>query len=167
MTYEKIRAIFTHCINFTGLLKILRNVSSTNVSQNALERSTEAPSKPTTSNSCKLFARHFCFCNNLAIAQIAKYPSLRLYFHCKLLIPGFFADFQLQIDLGAFIGVETAALTFRTRQYSTSYSSHICYCKRFYNDFFLNHNTIALVRNCLLPTSANLGRITLIMETNI
>ena len=26
----------------------------------------------------------------------------------------------------AFIGVETAALTFRTEQYSTSYSSHIC-----------------------------------------
>ena len=51
--------------------------------------------------------------------------------------------------LRAFIGVETAALTFRTKQYSTSYSSHICYGKRFYNDFFLNHNTIALVRNCL------------------
>ena len=51
--------------------------------------------------------------------------------------------------LRAFIGVETAALTFRTKQYSTSYSSHICYNKRFYNDFFLNHNTIALVRNCL------------------
>ena len=49
----------------------------------------------------------------------------------------------------AFIGVETAALTFRTKQYSTSYSSHICYGKRFYNDFFLNHNTTALVRNCL------------------
>ena len=52
-------------------------------------------------------------------------------------------------SLRAFIGVETAALTFRTKQYSTSYSSHICYGKRFYNDFFLNHNTIALVRNCL------------------
>ena len=52
-------------------------------------------------------------------------------------------------DLRAFIGVETAALTFRTKQYSTSYSSHICYGKRFYNDFFLNHNTIALMRNCL------------------
>ena len=48
-----------------------------------------------------------------------------------------------------FIGVETAALTIRTKQYSTSYSSHICYGKRFCNDFFLNHNTIALVRNCL------------------
>ena len=51
--------------------------------------------------------------------------------------------------LRAFIGVETAALTFRTKQYSTSYSSQICYGKRFYNDFFLNHNTIVLVRNCL------------------
>ena len=51
--------------------------------------------------------------------------------------------------LRAFIGVETAALTFRTKQYNTSYSSHICYGKRFYNDLFLNHNTIALVRNCL------------------
>ena len=51
--------------------------------------------------------------------------------------------------LRAFIGVETAALTFRTTQYSTSYSSHICYGKRFCNNFFLNHNTIALVRNCL------------------
>ena len=53
------------------------------------------------------------------------------------------------VILRAFIGVETAALTFRTKQYTTSYSSHICYGKRFYNDFFLNHNTIALVRNCL------------------
>ena len=51
--------------------------------------------------------------------------------------------------LRAFIGVETAALTFKTKQYSTGYSSHICYGKRFYNDFFLNHNTIAFVRNCL------------------
>ena len=51
--------------------------------------------------------------------------------------------------LRTFIGVETAALTFRTKQYSTSYSSHICYGKRFYNDFFLNHHTIALVSNCL------------------
>ena len=54
-----------------------------------------------------------------------------------------------QTSLRVFIGVETAALTFRTKQYSTSYSSHIWYDKRFYNDFFLNHNTIALVRNCL------------------
>ena len=55
----------------------------------------------------------------------------------------------LLIHLKAFIGVETAALPFRTKQYSTSYSSHICYSKQFYNDFFLNHNTIAFVRNCL------------------
>ena len=45
--------------------------------------------------------------------------------------------------------VKTAALTFRTKQYSTSYSSHIGYGKRFCYDFFLNHNTIALVHNCL------------------
>ena len=51
--------------------------------------------------------------------------------------------------LRTFIGVETAALTFRTKQYSTSYSSHICYGKRFCNDFFLNHHTIALVNNFL------------------
>ena len=51
--------------------------------------------------------------------------------------------------LRTFIGVETAALTFRTKQYSTSYCSHICYGKRFYNDFFLNHQTIALVNNFL------------------
>ena len=51
--------------------------------------------------------------------------------------------------LREFIGVETTALTFRTKQYSTIYSSHICYGKRFYNDFFLYHITIALVRNCL------------------
>ena len=51
--------------------------------------------------------------------------------------------------LRTFIGVETAALTFRTKQYSTSYSSHICYGKRLYNDFFLNHHTIALVNNFL------------------
>ena len=51
--------------------------------------------------------------------------------------------------LRAFIGVDTAVLTFRTKQYSISYSSHICYGKPFYNDFFLNHNTIALARNCL------------------
>ena len=51
--------------------------------------------------------------------------------------------------LRTFIGVETTALTFRTKQYSTNYRSHICYGKRFYNDFFLNHHTIALVNNCL------------------
>ena len=51
--------------------------------------------------------------------------------------------------LRAFIGVETAALTFRTKQYSISYSSHICYGKRFFNDFILNHNTTALMHNCL------------------
>ena len=56
---------------------------------------------------------------------------------------------SLFFDLRTLIGVETAALTFRTKQYSTSYSSHICYGKRFYNDFFLNHHTIALVNNCL------------------
>ena len=60
-----------------------------------------------------------------------------------------FKWFKHFIALRAFIGVETAALTFRTKQYSTSHSSHICCGKRFYNDFFLNHNTIALVRNCL------------------
>ena len=52
-------------------------------------------------------------------------------------------------ELRAFIGVETAALTFRMKQYSTSCSSHICYGKRFFNDFFLNHHTIALPHNCL------------------
>ena len=47
------------------------------------------------------------------------------------------------------MGVETASLTFRTKQYSTGYSSHICYGKRFYNDFFLNYHTIALMHYCL------------------
>ena len=45
--------------------------------------------------------------------------------------------------------METVVLAFRTKQYSTSYSSHICYGKRFYNDFFLNQPTMALVNNCL------------------
>ena len=40
-----------------------------------------------------------------------------------------------------------ALLNLRCGYYS--YSSHICYGKQFCNDFFLNHNTIALVRNCL------------------
>ena len=53
-----------------------------------------------------------------------------------------------QIGLRAFIGVETAALSFRTKQYSTSCSSHICYGKRFYNDFIFNHKTKAFVHNC-------------------
>ena len=52
--------------------------------------------------------------------------------------------------LRTFIGMETAVLTFRTKQCSTCHSSHICYGKRFYNDFFLNHHTIALVNNCLI-----------------
>ena len=52
--------------------------------------------------------------------------------------------------LRAFIGVETAVLTFRKKQCSTCHSSHICYGKRFHNDFFLNHHTIALVNNCLI-----------------
>ena len=51
--------------------------------------------------------------------------------------------------LRTFTGVETAALTFRTKQYSTGYSSHIYYGKRFYNDFFLNHHTLALSHSCL------------------
>ena len=34
------------------------------------------------------------------------------------------------ISLRAFIGVETAALTFRAKQYSTSYSSHMCRDKK-------------------------------------
>ena len=58
-------------------------------------------------------------------------------------------SFQYKIELRTFTGVETAALTFRTKQYSTSYSGHICDGKWFYNDFFLNHHTIALVNNCL------------------
>ena len=37
---------------------------------------------------------------------------------------------------------------------STSYSSHICYRILFCNDLFLNHNTIALVHNCLRNYSA-------------
>ena len=53
------------------------------------------------------------------------------------------------MTLRLFIGLETAALTFRTKQYSSSCSSHICYGKRFYNDFFLNHDTTTLVHNCL------------------
>ena len=42
--------------------------------------------------------------------------------------------------LRVFIGMETAALTFRTKQYSTGHSSHICYGKHLCNDFLLNHN---------------------------
>ena len=57
--------------------------------------------------------------------------------------------FDVNLVLRAFIGVETAALTFRMKQHSTSYSSHISYGKRFYNGFFLNHHTIALVNNFL------------------
>ena len=56
---------------------------------------------------------------------------------------------ESNLHLRGFIGVETTALTFRTKQYSTNYSSHICYGKGFCNNFFLNHNTIALVRKCL------------------
>ena len=40
------------------------------------------------------------------------------------------------IELRVSIGVETAALTFRTKQYSNSYSSYICYDKQFFDDFF-------------------------------
>ena len=75
----------------------------------------------------------------------------------EILIPQICIDFHdwenrtctRKLLLREFIGVETTALTFRTKQYSTIYSSHICYGKRFYNDFFLYHITIALVRNCL------------------
>ena len=56
--------------------------------------------------------------------------------------------------LRTFIGVKTAALTFLMKQYSTSYSSHISYGKRFCNDCFLNHNTLALVHNCFRNYSA-------------
>ena len=61
----------------------------------------------------------------------------------------FTLSFEKHFCLRTFTGVETAALTFTTNQYSTGYSNHICYGKRFYNDFFLNHHTIALVHNCL------------------
>ena len=67
----------------------------------------------------------------------------------KLLIKSRNQNIFDKFNLRTFIGVETAALTFRTKQYNTSYSSHICYGKRFYNDFFLNHHTIALVNNFL------------------
>ena len=38
---------------------------------------------------------------------------------------------------------------FLRREEIRLYSSHICNSKRFFNDFFLNHNTIAFVHNCL------------------
>ena len=79
--------------------------------------------------------------NNPSVFSTIKTTSQLL---CDNNVPGM-RDFKLR----TFIGVETAALTFRTKQYSTSYSSHICYGKRFYNDFFLNHHTIALVNNFL------------------
>ena len=72
-----------------------------------------------------------------------KPPRLLYYNMCS---PGVQS---LKFRLRTFVGVETAALTFRTKQYSTSYSSQICYGKLFYNDFFLNHYTIALVNNFL------------------
>ena len=59
------------------------------------------------------------------------------------------SKFSMQTSIKVVLGVEIAALIFRTKQYSTSYGSHICYGKRFCNDFFLNHNTIALEHNCL------------------
>ena len=78
-------------------------------------------------------------------------PAETVYRHlhppAKKQLTGFFIC--LLFFLRTFNGVETAALTFRTKQYCTSYSSHICYGKRFYNDFFLNHHTIALVNNFL------------------
>ena len=61
---------------------------------------------------------------------------------------------KLKFMLRAFIGVETAALTFRTREYSTGHYSHTCYGKQFCNDFFLNHNTIPLVYKRLRNFSA-------------
>ena len=72
-------------------------------------------------------------------------PHNRFVFLCR----GHGVCCKWKAGLRAFIGVETAALTFRTKQYSNSSSSHICYRKRFYNDFFINHNTIALVQNRL------------------
>ena len=66
------------------------------------------------------------------------YSRVNVHAHEKYL-------FCFKNHLKAFVGVETTALTFRTKQYSTSYSSHICYGKRFYNDFFSNHNTIQIL----------------------
>ena len=67
---------------------------------------------------------------------------MRIVFMCKMTLTG------------ASIGVGTAVLAFRTKQCSTSHSSHICRGKQFCNDFFLNGNTIALVHNCLRNYSA-------------
>ena len=69
--------------------------------------------------------------------------------HSFIFIHSLVSENDKNVPLRAFIGVETPALTFRTKQYSTSHSSNICYGKRFHNDFFLNHNTITLVLNCL------------------
>ena len=54
---------------------------------------------------------------------------------------------RIPITLRAFIGVETAALTFRTKQYSTSTAVISVMA-----NIFLNHNKIALVRNFLKIT---------------
>ena len=92
------------------------------------------------------------FLGNFTLLKYVKSQRSYGFLITKKLIFGFqILDLKVHFSasLRAFIGVETVALTFRTRQYSTSYSSHICYGKRFCNDFFLNHNTIALVRNCL------------------
>ena len=81
--------------------------------------------------------------------EAASEPLLPKVARCIPVLPSRYIGKCAARVLRVFIGVETAALTFRTKQYSTSYSSHICYAKRFYNDFFLNHHTTALVNNCL------------------
>ena len=52
-------------------------------------------------------------------------------------------------SLDAFNGFYCTWKPVKFRWKHFGYSSHICYGKRFCNDFFLNHNTIALVRNRL------------------
>ena len=64
--------------------------------------------------------------------------------YCSSILPLFPKIIKRNAVLRAFICMKTAALTFRTKQYSTSYSSDICYGKRFYNDFFLRM-TVPLV----------------------
>ena len=123
----------------------------THFSENGRFGRSPKPSNPKRKTFSRLL-RGLRFVSKLAVLPQGS-PIFRIHILLKLEIL-FLEAYRFQNSEGleglrTFIGVETAALTFRTKQYSTSYSSHICYGKRFYNDFFLNHHTVALVNICL------------------
>ena len=80
-----------------------------------------------------------------------KYFSERMEqcFHFVLFCHLVLIKVKSSISLRTLIGVETTAITIKTKWYSTCYSNHVCHGERFCNDYFLNYTIKVLVYNSL------------------